>query len=554
MDALDQYVAATDTVITRGLMEAATPDLYRQNAFRVLQLPVHTTMHDVTRREKTLAMAQKLGLEAGNGAGELLPLSPPPDVEAIREAKRRLADPPRRMVDELFWFWTDPGTGDDDRGLQSLRQGRVAEALAAWLQAEEQDGSVVAAHNATVLYHLFALDAEHAATDGMPASELRGAVEVCWQRAFRRWQRLLADPCFWDHIAGRMRSLADPRLGSEALADLRRELPRALLAINARLILRCVEGTLALDDQRAAAEFRTRAMLHHELVDRSAFDPAAKESTLRRIAAPTRERIKLVCARIRDRAAADPERSADCVGSLLADTGAAQRTLTLLLPVGNPTREAALDEIAELGRNLTVRYYGHTEDWETCQGLLERLAPLASSDATRTQIDEDLEAVRLIGTNSTCFYCGAGKSEAGDAAKFPMHLVTEVRRVFNGRQINYQQADVSVPRCTSCRYLHETVKTRAILICIVAVAVVSISVGKLVWWLISSLDTAVRIFGTLMACLALSTVVSIILYKKVIRWHGYEPDQIPNVDAGEKHANIQAMKAQGWCLGKEPQT
>jgi hypothetical protein len=53
---LDHSLAVCDI-----LLEAATPELYRNNAFRVLGLPVDTTPREVTRRGEELAMARRYG-------------------------------------------------------------------------------------------------------------------------------------------------------------------------------------------------------------------------------------------------------------------------------------------------------------------------------------------------------------------------------------------------------------------------------------------------------------------------------------------------------------
>ncbi len=454
MDSFDQYVAMAETVITRSVLETATPDLYRQNAFRVLQLPLHATMHDVTRREKMLAMAQKLGMQSENGRDELLPLSPTPDADAIREAKHRLADPPRRIIEEIFWFWPTENNGDTDQGLLFLRQKRVSEALEQWLKDEKDSVSIVPAHNLAVLYHVLALDAEQVETDNSSLNKHLKAAEVCWRRAYCRWRILLEEPRFWDHVAARMDSLADPRLTAEAIEELRRELPRALLAISGRLILRCADRAWHLHPDNPLNEYVERATLHRALMGESGFNEATVDRTLRRIAAPARERIKATCEQIEATARGNPERFADSAQALLDRTRRARRKLDLLLQVGHPSHDAALDEVTELGRKLTVSYFHQTEDWQTCLGLLEQLSSLAVNRAAREVIEDDLSDVRYVRDAGVCFYCGEGNAKASDAVEFSMHLVTDRRQTSSGIELEYERNSVSVPRCKFCRHYH----------------------------------------------------------------------------------------------------
>lgn len=120
-----------------ALRVAATPDLYRRNAFRL--------------------------------AGNILPLG----VTEVDTAGQPRRGPAARAVDEFFWFRPEaPFDGD------------VARADAAW----EAAGTDVAHHNLAVLNHLLALDLDH---------EVRvGAAQ--WRRAYKFWLRVWRSDTFWD--------------------------------------------------------------------------------------------------------------------------------------------------------------------------------------------------------------------------------------------------------------------------------------------------------------------------------------------------------------------
>ena len=86
------------------LSQAARPDLYRINAFRVAQLHAGATPRELTRKLERIKMLAKLGGQAQEPAGPL-PLQPAPDLETMRAALERLRDPEVRLLDEFFWFW-----------------------------------------------------------------------------------------------------------------------------------------------------------------------------------------------------------------------------------------------------------------------------------------------------------------------------------------------------------------------------------------------------------------------------------------------------------------
>ena len=94
------------------LAAAASPELYRVNAFRITGLPVDATARDIAKQLEKMKIAEKLGAATTRQGGPL-PLVPPPDLDAVRQAMQRLRDPEGRLVDEFFWFWPSPPGGTD---------------------------------------------------------------------------------------------------------------------------------------------------------------------------------------------------------------------------------------------------------------------------------------------------------------------------------------------------------------------------------------------------------------------------------------------------------
>ena len=169
------------------LIAAATPELYRQNAFRITGLPVTAGIGEVRRHSQELARMKRLGLPTEDTRGGYLPLRPPPEEDQINGAANRLLDQETRLIDELFWFWPIDLQGTEDEGLALLKDNRIDDALKFWLRNEQLGSqSQVSTHNLAVLYHLAALDLEHRATAQPLTAEATHWRNICWKDAYRR--------------------------------------------------------------------------------------------------------------------------------------------------------------------------------------------------------------------------------------------------------------------------------------------------------------------------------------------------------------------------------
>ena len=121
------------------LLDVATPQLYRANAFRVLGLSVAVDGAEMSRQQKKLKMLEKLGGAVAQNHSGVLPLTPPPDAEVLRRAGQRLHDMQSRIVDELFWFWpADHTNGEADAAYKAACEGRLRDAYQLWCEQKEQ--------------------------------------------------------------------------------------------------------------------------------------------------------------------------------------------------------------------------------------------------------------------------------------------------------------------------------------------------------------------------------------------------------------------------------
>ncbi|WP_367127971.1 septum formation family protein [Saccharothrix sp. HUAS TT1] len=184
--------------VKAGLAEAATPRLYRRNAFRVTGLPTDADRPTARRLRNKVTSMLEVGADVDLGHDL--------DVDAAEVARAFdlvLGDPRRRLVDELFWLW-DTGS-----------------ATCGCAQSVHRD------HDEAVRAHSRALDLE--ARDELTDDEL-DELEQLWPEAGRLWGRALRRAAFWDHVRHRVAALDDRQLDESVVDLLRDEMPVVLLA------------------------------------------------------------------------------------------------------------------------------------------------------------------------------------------------------------------------------------------------------------------------------------------------------------------------------------
>ena len=194
----------------------------------MLGLSASASQGEIYERATALRLAHELGVEKSFDE-DLAWLGPLSRTEAdVRDALGRLADPPQRILERLFWFHTNPTAAPP------------ADATQVWAAAEGllSAGGAAARHDAA----LFALAALQRLDPGF---ERRGA----WAQVYAFWRDVLREDEFWSLLVA-----ADLKGEFERLANhgevraLRERAPRLLTAHVAER----ARQTVARDDFQTA--------------------------------------------------------------------------------------------------------------------------------------------------------------------------------------------------------------------------------------------------------------------------------------------------------------
>ena len=385
----------TTTSLTKLLTDAAQPNLYQVNAFRVLELHAECNLAEAAKRQKMLEIAAKTGAPTPPGSGRAMPLATLPDNFSITAAIQRLQDPFSRLIDEFFWFWpSQPGNVANDPALQSLRNGDVQSAVDQWGAQPLSDSAAV--HNLAVLYHIMAMDLESLGAERTLTDVEKNNLNLFWRQSFRRWSTLINSDSFWHRLEERIRSFGDTRLRPEAVGDLRRGTTQLLLMINARLAVAAADRGDYNTTQR-----------HTKVMNDSGFEKSAILNVLTAAVDSLRDRLKTYVSNAKKESETDPIHANRTAERLINLATPVLSAIDQLLPVDAPAREASHDEVALGALECLIPYGNKTEDWKGALLLTNRIRPLVMSTSGRQRMEENIKTLEE-NAKSGNDWCGSG--------------------------------------------------------------------------------------------------------------------------------------------------
>jgi adenylate kinase family enzyme len=381
-----ESIPRRDSTECKPLLDAATRELFQNNAFRITGLPVDATARKIANHADRLKVMGALGY-GPSAQTAAFSLRVPPSLDQIRAAIQKLNDPLRRMVDEFFWFWpAEFGQGASDPAIEGLAAGKGEIAEQLWTAAETNPtAGVVAKHNLAVLWHLKALDLENNSNGGSLELKRRAEIEQTWRNALKRWEILIPDDALWEMVATRIRQIDDPGLTTGFARRMRTTLVAALTKINAELALNYAKaGNLEL------------AKVHVQFMRETNQGGQNLIKAAELVLAPTIARVREHIKRAKQQAEGNPETANQAARELLAAAVPLVEIFALFLGEAEHPAKDLFEEVAGASNDCLVDFQRKTNVNKTYVELLERTLPLAKTDKLRQLIQKNIDHGRWM--------------------------------------------------------------------------------------------------------------------------------------------------------------
>ena len=366
------------------LFKLATPDIYRNNAFCILDLPITASLKEINSAAQKFDLNEKYGII--NKADNNFPLKVNRDKLARHEAVQRLLDPELRFIDEFFWFWPllSDSTRNGDNVITSTQQNKITQAISTWKKNETNNiESNISSHNLAIYYHASALDMEITGNgEKNLLQEKFYPQRFYWEQAFSRWKALLEDESYWRLIFERIRKLEDPRITSDTVRQLREALPKTLLLVNSTLAVKASEISDILN-----------MTFHLEIMKESGFEAKLIQDAIHYSLIPTRERIKTLCFYAKDMIINKPTKDQEPASNLMNLAYPLLNTIDKILPNGDSIRVYAHDEVAAQARSVITTYVNETKEWQNSLKLYSQALEIAASYSIQQKITEDIDII-----------------------------------------------------------------------------------------------------------------------------------------------------------------
>lgn len=361
----------------KPLVDAATKDIFRVNAFRIMGLAVDATPGEINKRADKLKLMEELG-QGHSLHNSAFALKPPPTVDQIRDAVQRLQDPEKRLIDEFFWFWPEEvGCSRTDSAIQALLSGDCDTASRIWTLRESS--GTAAMHNVAVFWYFTLLEREHYTATANVGAKQEVIDSVNWRSAIKRWRYLLADEAIWKVLDARIRKLNDPRLSTHFGVRMRTAMPLALAKIHAQVALAYIER------KRPELAKHQVEMLRELAPSMDVVEMAADivlDSAKRRLQAHSQT--------VKNEAARSPEKADALARNLITPTFLLFEVVDLFFGEADYVGKDLLDEAISVSLDCAAIYQRKTGDNATFVDLLRRLLPLTASKELEGRISENL--------------------------------------------------------------------------------------------------------------------------------------------------------------------
>ena len=144
------------TALKETLIKRSTPDIYRSNALRYLDLPAFSTMRQINKRKQIIEICKSTGASIPKSLGiNLLHQGVDYSID-LNQIIEKFKNPINHLIEEFFWFWPlNTQNIKQDQGLNFLSNNDPQKAMITWeSQSLNGDPNGIALHNVTILKNI----------------------------------------------------------------------------------------------------------------------------------------------------------------------------------------------------------------------------------------------------------------------------------------------------------------------------------------------------------------------------------------------------------------
>jgi hypothetical protein len=472
------------------LAELATPEVLRDNPFRIVGLPTDASNQELRRR------AERIRRD---------PDVPAHQAERVEAALRRLRDPVRRLVDELLWFWpdeADAGTGHNAAVTALLR-------LVEGADADPAVGDVGVPGGPGEATELF--DPGVVERGGVAIDALAGSLRT----------RTTAG-----YVAARAAALDDPRIAASGGA---RQLVDEAQQLVPLVALRMAARAHAAGETAVAAALAVTVPAHTDADVARAAAATAVEPAIGRVRAlvDTAER----------QSPGDREGGAARAARLLEQTAADRALIDVVLGIADPARVGLVDRLVDQVVADAVASYNETDDLGPTVDLLQRARDLRPGPALAARIDGNLAIIRDNAALGVCWFCLVEPNDP--RAQIEVDLYGDVDRDHGVGRVTWSTTKLVVPRGLTCATSQQRRDNRG---CSLGGAA-SVLGGAVVGGLLAATSGGAVAFVAAVVWLVLSLVLGTVALVRIGRDVRRRMQEFPP---------LQEKLASGWAFGTRP--
>lgn len=386
--------------------QVANADLYLNNAFRILEVPVNVDEKEIRRRQKIIDFSISNNQTPPGGPFSLF-AHPVNTKEALTSAIYKIHDPNKRFLDEFFWFWPSESEEENNQILSLISENRMDALLDLW----QADDNFINIHNLAVYSHMSALDLERKLVDSGLSEIQKKRLQVNWMNAYKRWDGILGSSNLWDWCYKRVDEYSDARLTENDVQSLMDRTLPSLVAINANLAL----------DFLNREKFEIEAERHFEIINSSSLPEEKKHIVFSKIVSPVCDRISLFISNTELSCEKDPIHSDKFIRDLVDNSMPLLSITDRFHGNAQDDRQIIHDKVVMAARKLLVPYVKKTDDWQTARDLTNRIKNIAIGDETRELLKDDLTGIENLSKQGN--WCRKGYYD------LPPELLSELERL-----------------------------------------------------------------------------------------------------------------------------